>query len=234
MADDTDDARIDDTQSQAQLAPSLGEAGKAEVGKAMARLNRKEQTFVREYLVCMDVAEASRRTGCSRVTGHRILNRSLVREAIREEHDARQRRLALDADRVVEELALVAFSDIADYMDIVGGKVLLNDLTEIPPRLRRAIAEVQEQETARGHQLKFKLHDKMRALELICKHLGLTPDVLTLRTQPGEPLQVQPLPPKPQTIEEWERQVEEAAKRRLASQTQLEQPRSDNSGDDDA
>ena len=59
MADDTDDARIDDTQSQAQLAPSLGEAGKAEVGKAMARLNRKEQTFVREYLVCMDVAEAA-------------------------------------------------------------------------------------------------------------------------------------------------------------------------------
>lgn len=211
-------ARSEDLDSDGELKPASGEA----TGEAFAALSLKRQIFVREYLRHFNAKNAAEAAGYANPrTGYELLRYPTIQAAVEEEAESRRRRLALDADRVVEELSMIAFSDIADYVDVVGEKLMFKDLAEIPPDKRRAISEVQEIMTEKSHRFHFKLHDKLAALTLICKHLRIAPDRLVLEGDPSRPLRHQhqhqhafELPPKPATIEEWERQVQDAAARR--------------------
>jgi phage terminase small subunit len=104
---------------------------------------------------------------------------------IRAEIDSRVTRLTEDAwiraERVLAELAAIAFSDMGDYMRFEqDGRVVL-DWSNLQPPARRAIAEVtQEEHIDRGdgapravRRTKFKLHDKLGALDKLGRYYGL-------------------------------------------------------------
>lgn len=84
-------------------------------------MNRRTQLFVNEYLVTMNASEAARHAGyASRhagLRGHALLRRPDVQVAIRDAMDARARCTSVTADRIVEELASIAFSDIRNILD---------------------------------------------------------------------------------------------------------------------
>ena len=71
----------------------------------------------------------------------------------------------ISPERVLQELAAIAFARVPDYMDIEG-----NLKTELKPSQRAAIASVEKSSTG----VKVKFYDKMKALELLGKHLGTT------------------------------------------------------------
>ena len=70
----------------------------------------------------------------------------------------------ISPERVLQELAAIAFARVPDYVDSEG-----NLKNELKPLQRAAIASVEKSNTG----LKVKFYDKMKALELLGKHFGL-------------------------------------------------------------
>lgn len=91
--------------------------------------------------------------------------RARVDKAIAE----RSRRTGANADRVVRELARLAFVDPTQIIDFSTGK-LLPDIAEDD---RAALAGVRVKKLEAGEEREVKLTDKVKALELLGKHLGV-------------------------------------------------------------
>jgi phage terminase small subunit len=101
--------------------------------------------------------------------------------------EKRSKRTEITQDRVLQELAKVGFADIKDYLsfrtalttvghDDKGERIIdyatvvqLKDSEEVDGSV---ISEVSLKDGA----LKFKLHDKMKALQDIGRHLGMFTD----------------------------------------------------------
>ena len=72
-------------------------------------------------------------------------------------------------DKIKTELEGVAFANAADYHEVENGTLVLRDWSELSRRQLAAVAGVEKSSTG----LKLKLYDKMKALELLGKMLGL-------------------------------------------------------------
>ena len=142
----------------------------------MPRLTPKQARFVEEYLFDLNAAQAAIRAGYradnARSIGFENLTKPDIREAIEAAQRERSARTGITADRVVQEIARVAFSSLRDVMawGPTGASVLPDD--KITPDAAAAIAEITE--TNAG--IKIKLHNKVAALEQLAKHVGLYQD----------------------------------------------------------
>ncbi len=144
----------------------------------MAELTPKQRKFVFEYLVDLNATQAAIRAGYSKKTAgtmaQRLIAKSHIREAIRAAQSRREKRTEITQDRVLNELARVAFGNSRAVMSWgPGGLTLRNseDLTEDEAAL---VSEVRATTTRDGSgSLALKTHDKMKALELLGKHLGM-------------------------------------------------------------
>jgi len=72
----------------------------------------------------------------------------------------------------IEQLEVVAFSNITDYCSFNGCTIRLKPLHEIDPEKLIAIREISQS----GGKTTLKLHDKTTALQLLAKSLGLLSD----------------------------------------------------------
>ena len=70
-------------------------------------------------------------------------------------------------EKILDELAAIAFARAPDYLVVEDGQVHLRD--GLKPRQRAAVASVEKSTTG----IKVKFYDKMKALELLGKCLGL-------------------------------------------------------------
>src|SRR5205085_1104724 len=105
-------------------------------------LNDRQARFVAEYLVDLNATQAAIRAGYSARTaysaGERLLRNVEVAAAIAEAQAARSRRTEVTADRVVLELARVAFGDPRRVMSWGPGGVRLRPSAELAELYRRA------------------------------------------------------------------------------------------------
>lgn len=135
-------------------------------------LNIKQKTFVQEYLVDLNATQAAIRAGYSpktaEVQGSRLLSNVKVQEAIQEAMKARQKRTEVTQDRVLDELAKIAFSDATDIAEVKGGVVKIRDTKDLSPDQKAAIAGIKEGK----YGIEVTRYDKLRALEMIGKHIG--------------------------------------------------------------
>lgn len=147
----------------------------------MARdtLTDRQARFVLEYLVDLNATQAVIRAGYSksgaRQEGARLLSNAGIAAAIQEQQDARAARTLVTADRVVREYARVAFSDLRRFTGWGPDgmrPVASSDLSEDDGA---AVAEVSAAPGEFGPTLKFKLYDKVKALDALGRHLGLDP-----------------------------------------------------------
>lgn len=138
----------------------------------------RKQVFVAEYLVDLAPGPAAIRAGYSargaNQAAHRLLQEPAVQDALAEAMAARSRRTHISADRVLRELARIAFSDIRDSMvwDEAGGIRLLDSI-DIGDDAAAAIQEVSETRTGAQVTRKVKLASKHAALVALMPHLGL-------------------------------------------------------------
>ena len=79
-------------------------------------------------------------------------------------------------ERVIEELAAIAFARAPEYLTVEKGEVKLRE--DLKPLQRAAVASIERSTTG----IKVKFYDKMKALELLGKHFGL----FESREEPGE------------------------------------------------
>jgi phage terminase small subunit len=153
-------------------------------------LTPRQERFVQEYLVDLNATQAYKRAGyrvknpdAARTGASRMLTNVNIATAI----SLARAQLAADtkvsAERVVEEYARLAFSDMANYIrfDEKGNAVL--DWSDMPKEATKAIAEIVQEEYLDGKgkharpikRTRFKLHDKKGALDSLARHLDLFP-----------------------------------------------------------
>ena len=148
----------------------------------MAKLTPKQERFCEEYLVDLNATQAAIRAGYSARSAHNIgpgnLLKPIIQARIQELMKARSLRTQITADRVLQEIATLAFSDVTDYAVDEDGKVVLNSEDR---GQRRALSTVKtKSRTVRKgdfeeieHDVEVKLWNKPRALEMLCRHTDL-------------------------------------------------------------
>lgn len=173
---------------------------------AKSGLTAKQRLFCQEYLVDLNATQAAIRAGYSEKTAHvqgpRLLENVSVQEEIKRLVKMKLEKIGVRSDRVLEELAKLAFSNMKDFASWHSDSVMLKRSEELTDEQAACIAEVSSVDTKYGTNLKFKLHDKKGALELLGKYLTLFVDksevehkgqvevVFNIRRPPKEPLEV--------------------------------------------
>ena len=144
-------------------------------------LTDKQKRFVAEYLIDLNATQAAVRAGYSEKTaysmGQRLLKNVEIQAAIAEAMKARSERTEITQDRVLNELAALGFYDVADFAAVEGGHVVLKETAIIPKEKRIAIVAIKEGQSG----IEVKLADKLRALEMIGKHLGMFTDKIEMK-----------------------------------------------------
>ena len=154
----------------------------------MPTLTPKQARFVQEYLCDLNANQAAIRAGYSRRTAKQTaaetLTKPYVQAALRRGMAERERRTEITQDRVLEQLAKIAFADMKDFADWSPDGVRLKPSDDVDGTL---VAEVSETTSefagGRSTTVKVKRHDAMKALELLGRHLGMFNDKLRVDMQ---------------------------------------------------
>lgn len=150
----------------------------------MSGLTPRQARFVEEFLVDLNATQAAIRAGYSAATanraGPRLLSNVGIADAIRTAQAARSQRTAITQDRVLLELARVAFGDPRRVMSWGPEGVKLRPSTVLTDDEAAIVAEVSETRTEGGGSIRLKTVSKMEALRLIGQHLGMFPDKLNV------------------------------------------------------
>ena len=160
----------------------------------MAKLTKKQEMFVKEYIIDLNGTQAAIRAGYSKKTAKVIANENLTKpyilEAIQKELEPKMNRIEITAERVLEEIAKIAFFNIKNLYKDDGN---LKEISELDDYVASAISSIKvtqktgdmkvslnPEEPALQHideQVKeIKLWDKRASLELLGKYLKLFGD----------------------------------------------------------
>jgi phage terminase small subunit len=162
--------------------------------KPSSKLKPMQLRFAAEYGIDLNATQAAIRAGYSARTaksqGQRLLTNAHIAKAIADAQNARAARTEITADRVLKELARIAFFDIGKAFTPDGA---LKPLDEMDEDTRRALAGLEvvsltEDGEHIGTLKKVKIADKLAALEKIGRHLGMWNDKLTLKGDSESPL----------------------------------------------
>lgn len=80
---------------------------------------------------------------------------------------------AITQERIVEELAKIAFTPVTDVVSFGPDGVAVKDSAGLPDHVKGAIESVEETENKYGKKIKVKMADRRAALETLGKHLGM-------------------------------------------------------------
>ena len=75
----------------------------------------------------------------------------------------------ITSKRVVEELAAIGFASATDFLRVSEGELTICSTDTLSKANRAAVASIEQ--TSNG--IRLKLYDKMKALELLGKYLGM-------------------------------------------------------------
>lgn len=127
----------------------------------------------------LNATAAARRAGYSAKTADRIgpelLGKTCVSQAIQEAQKSLQKRTEITQDMVIREMAKLAFFDVRKMFD-KSGKPL--DVSQLDDDTAAALVGLDVQDIADsdgnyvGFTKKYKMADKLKALELLGKRFG--------------------------------------------------------------
>lgn len=148
-------------------------------------LSDLENTFVEEYCRLGDAIEAVYRMDPSGgYTEHQakelsasMMKRPQVKQALADRADERTKSLNITPEKIMIELAAIAFSDFTDFIqndEASNSKTFrIRNPDSIDPAKRKAIKKITERTTREGLESTVELHSKMQALDRLCKIMGL-------------------------------------------------------------
>jgi hypothetical protein len=144
-----------------------------QTGKRNAEaLETRKRAFAYEFLRTWSVKKAAKLAGITRRIGSDYLTDPFVQAIIAEELQKRADAMGITRERVLNELGCMAFSNEDDYGEWEGERFLLRPSKELTRNQKAAIQSIETKPGKFGTQVKFKLYDKTKALELLAKILG--------------------------------------------------------------
>lgn len=152
-------------------------------------LTKKQKLFIEEYLIDLNATQAAIRAGYSTDTAKEIGCENLTKPNIRMHIDKalaeRSRRTGVTADRVVQELAKIAFVNAVDVIDPGTATIKEDALPEDTAAIQSVKVKTFGED---GLEREIKMADKIKALELLGKHMGMFKDKVDVNIQTSEKL----------------------------------------------
>lgn len=162
-------------------------------------MTNAQKRFCDEYLIDLNATRAykvaysnCKKDDSARKAGSRLLTNVDIKNYISEKMKEREQRTEITQDRVIKELAKIAFLDIRKlYTD--NGQ--LKNVADLDSDTAGAISSLETLEEYDGYgddrekigdTQKVKLLDKTKALELLGRHLGIFNDKLDLNVKEKE------------------------------------------------
>lgn len=142
-------------------------------------ITEKQKKFVEEYLIDLNATQAAIRAGYSVKNagkiGHELLEKTRISNEITKKIAERSRRTGINADRVLIELAKIAFVNADDVIESKDATLKENasrdDLAAIQSIKVKTFGED-------GVEREIKLANKIKALDMLGRHLGMWNDKL--------------------------------------------------------
>lgn len=154
-------------------------------------LTAKQKRFIEEYLIDLNATQAAIRAGYSPDTaneqGCRMLANVSIRTRIDQAMAERSKRTGVSQDRVIRELARIAFVNAPDMIDTKTA-TLREDANEDDTAAIQSVKVKQMSGDTEMVEREIKLADKMKALELLGKHLGMYQNNLNVNIEVSEKL----------------------------------------------
>lgn len=152
-------------------------------------MTKKQKRFIEEYLIDLNATQAAIRAGYSPETAKSIGNENLTKPDLRAHIDKaiaeRSKRTGVNADRVLMELAKIAFVNPTDVIDpetaTVRAEASENDTAAIQSVKVKTFGED-------GLEREIKMADKLKALELLGKHLGMFKEKVDVSVETSDKL----------------------------------------------
>ncbi len=170
-------------------------------------LTDKQKLFADEYLIDLNATRAYKaaypkvkKDEVAAVNGNRLLRNAKVAEYIEERMKDREKRTEITQDKVLNELAAIAFSNGSDFAQVVDEPMIVNGsyvmdpdtgklktweavkitpTEKLPEDKRKAIAGIKMGKNG----IEVATCDKVRALELLGRHLGMFKDKVEVSGQ---------------------------------------------------
>lgn len=147
-------------------------------------MTRKQKRFCEEYLIDLNATQAAIRAGYSPESAHSIATENLQKPALRARIDRdiaeQSKRTGVTADRVIRELARVAFANAEDVVDFNSASVRDDAARDDTAAIASVKVKTIPMPDGDGIEREIKMADKLRALELLGKHLGIYQDKLAI------------------------------------------------------
>lgn len=142
-----------------------------------AGLTEKQKRFCEEYLIDLNATRAYmaayprvKNENTAAACASENLRKPKVKEYLDERKKDRKKRTEITQDRVLRELATIAFTNATEIVSYDrGGHVRIKATEDLGKDEKKIIAGIKEGQW--GTEVKF--HDRLRALELLMKHLGM-------------------------------------------------------------
>ncbi len=146
----------------------------------MPTVGPKRDLLAREYIKDFNGVQAAIRAGYAPTTAQSWVYGWLA-EPETQEHIARliaerNKKLEIDAQQVLRDIMEIALADPAAAYDEDGS--FKRDIHQIPAPLRKTISSIKT--TQNGVITEVKFWDKLKALEMLGRHLSLFTDVIKI------------------------------------------------------
>lgn len=147
----------------------------------MPELSPKQRRFCREYIKDHNATQAAIRAGYAEIgarqQGGRLLTNVDIQAYLEELEQEQAERLEITADRIVQEIASVAFASITDVVEFDANGVTLKSSNKLKKRTKAAINSVSVTVNPKTGDVKtqVKMYDKLNALEKLMKKFNLYP-----------------------------------------------------------
>lgn len=162
----------------------------------MAKLTDKQIIFANEYLIDLNATRAYKaaypgikKEETINAAASRLLRNVKVKEYIDKRIKDREIRTEITQDKVLQELAMIAFSNGTDFAKVIDRPITMNgvpvldedgnirtyrdvelELTDnLPVNKKKSIATIKQTK----YGIAIESCDKVKALELLGKHLGM-------------------------------------------------------------
>lgn len=143
-------------------------------------MTKKQKLFVEEYLIDLNATQAAIRAGYSPQTaneqGARLLANVSIKNAIEKALAERSKRTGINADRIIQELAKIAFLNPSSVINLKNASVLENASEEDLACISSVKIKKSSSDTGDSIEREVKTYDKIKALELLGKHMGMFTD----------------------------------------------------------
>lgn len=155
-------------------------------------MTKKQKRFVEEYLIDLNATQAAIRAGYkagntqrASEIGSELLQKTPVSEAIQQAMAERSKRTGINQDRVLRELAKIAFVNAIEVIDPETATVKKDASSDDTAAIQSVKVKTFGED---GLEREIKMADKLKALELLGKHLGMYQNNVNVNIESSEKL----------------------------------------------